>query len=446
MKKFILALIFTFFSVSGFSQNSKQSFSQESFQAINSSVVSIVTTVSGDKKYLGPGFVVSESGLIVTNYNTVKEAKNISIEFKGGLIYPISGVVYYNIKADLFLLKTKASGLFSVDLAETFSLDTGDPIYYLKILPDTEAKLNSGIFSGVKDYQNLKWFQFTIPESSATIGSPILNSKGKAIGIITTLAEGCQKLNLGVSLEQIKPYLGKEPVISFTEFKKLEAKADSYLADAKDNYANKQYQRAIKLSEKILALRPNSLEAYNLLGLSYYQIKNYKKAIENYKKAIEVNSKFIPAYSNLAVVYLQRGQPQEAIASYKEILNINSESLQTWYKLGRTYIDLDEYQKAIACYKRVLEINPKAISVFDDLGWVYDVLGDYQKSIEYFEKYAKYNSNDPEIYFKLGLVYFEAKNNLKAKEKLLTAKKLATEQGRKQLMKGIEEVLKRIGE
>ncbi len=446
MKIFILSLIITFFCFLGVAQDVNLESDQDILQSIKPAIVSIVTKNSEGKKYLGIGFVVAENGAVITNYSVIKDAENLSIEFKGGIIYPAAGVINYNLEGDLFLLKINASGLPAVNQAEASSLEAGDNIYYLTRTSDSEYNFSSGIFSGIRKHQGLNWLQFITSTSPVNIGSPLINSEGKVIGIVTTVAEGCQELNLAISLEHIKPYVNNKAKLDFSAFKEMIVESNSYFDIGKKHYFNRNYQEAIDKIEKFIALRSGNDIAYNLLGLSYFQIKNYNQAINNYKKALEINPESISVYNNLAIVYLNRGQPQKAISSYKKILSINPNSSEAWRKLGLVYIDLKDYQKAIACYKKILEIVPNNTSVYNDLGWIYGVINDYQKSIEYFKKYSKHNPSDPEIYFKLGLVYLEAKNYAQAKEKFLIAKFLAKEQGRIKLLQNIEKALVKIEE
>ncbi|MCF7873763.1 MAG: tetratricopeptide repeat protein [Candidatus Omnitrophica bacterium] len=446
MKSFVVGLAALSFCFLGFSQTLELKSDQEIFQEISPSIVSIVTKNSGEKKRLGTGFVVASSGVIATNYSSIINAEDVNVEFSGGITYPLTGLIYYSLKKNLVLLKINASGLDAVEFADSFAGQTGDIIYCLESYQDKKYDFSSGIISKVRDFQGLNWFRFKAPVSFETRGSPLINSKGKVLAIVTTLAQGCQPMNLALSAEYIKPQITKDVKVNFEEFKGLMIKADSYFNKAQELYSDRQYKKAIDFLDKFIIIKPDNCGAYNLLGLSYYKMKNYNKAIDNYQKALELDSGFISAYNNLAIVYLEKGKSQEAIKLYEKILEIKPDSLQTLFSLGRIYINLGKYQKAIPYYRNILELDQNNKKAYSYLGWTYGVIGDYQKAITYFKKCSEYSPDDAETYFKIGLIYFEAEDIAKARKNFVKAKDLAQKQGRQRLLNSIKGLLERIGE
>lgn len=438
--KIILVLFFVFFHFLVFSQKSLPQPFQETSRILKPSILSLSTVVQGEKIYLGSGFVANKSGVIVTSYSIAAGAENISVEFRGGLTYPVSSVVYYNEKRDLLLLKIDALGLASVDFVDS-TPKAGDRAYYLVSELGKNYEFASGVISEIKEEQDAVWLQFTGPVASASRGSPLVNSAGKVLGMVTTIATQCQSFNFALSSENIDSYINKQPEMTFAEFREQKNRKSNYFRIGVEAYSNQQYQKAIDFLEDFIALEPGNIDAYEILGSSLLKVRNYKKAIDVYNKILELDSESISAYSNLAFIYSARGQRQEAIDAYKEVLSLDPDSLQAWYNLSQIYIDLKKYQEAIACYQRILELGFDSTSAYSDLGWLNAAAGNYLKAISYFKKYAEINPNDPEIYFKLGLVYFEAKEKTAAKRNFLKARDLAKEYGRIELLENIEKAL-----
>ena len=69
-------------------------------------------------------------------------------------------------------------------------------------------------------------------------------------------------------------------------------KAAVYLKDG-------EYEKCIKLYNKILSIDPNNLSALNNLGLTYMRLKKYKEAVGYFQKAVELDPNFNLAKNNL---------------------------------------------------------------------------------------------------------------------------------------------------
>ncbi len=71
--------------------------------------------------------------------------------------------------------------------------------------------------------------------------------------------------------------------------KLISQKANFYRGN--NHYAKKEYDKAIELYKKAIAINPKDTSFYYNLGLAYYEKKEYDKAIESYNKAIAINPK-----------------------------------------------------------------------------------------------------------------------------------------------------------
>lgn len=447
MKKLVLVWTFSFVWLTVSAQNADGWDSEKNiFQKAEKIIVSIYGRVQDCTKDLGLGFIVGKDGVIATTYSNIAEAESLTVRLNDGSTYPVEGVIYYNLGKDLILLKTGAYNLPVMEFVDSSFLGIGDSIYCLSQKTRQGYEFSLGVLTDIWEHQNIKMFQFTAPTAWESLGSPLITQEGEVAGIVSSVADGHKSLNLALSSEFIQPYVDKKADRSFSEFRNLRIEADYYFEAANQAFVSRQYQEAIDLLRRFIALEPKNIDAYNLLGLSFFEVKNYRQAIDNYNKILELSPDFIPAHNNLALIYLAQGQSDKAIVSYKEVLQIAPDSLSAWFDLARLYGDLRRYQEAAVCYKRILELNPYNIEIYSDLGWVYGAAGEHQKALDYFKAYTEFYPDDPEIYFKLGLVYLEAENKSKAKENLTRAENLAEEQGRVRLQQNIKEVLAKLEE
>ncbi len=84
-----------------------------------------------------------------------------------------------------------------------------------------------------------------------------------------------------------------------------------YASDGRDDDAEKQYKKAIKLNK-------NNPVVYNQLGILHRQNGRFKKAESAYKKAIKLDENYANAHINLGILYdLYMGDLKRAVNHYK---------------------------------------------------------------------------------------------------------------------------------
>ena len=88
--------------------------------------------------------------------------------------------------------------------------------------------------------------------------------------------------------------------------------------------------KARKAFRHAIALKPNYVEAYNSLGISYQGFEFglvtygtfYDKAIEAHKAAIRIKPDYAEAYLGLGRVYFALGQREQAIEALQQAIRI----------------------------------------------------------------------------------------------------------------------------
>ena len=91
-------------------------------------------------------------------------------------------------------------------------------------------------------------------------------------------------------------------------------------------FAEKDYQKAITLLEKILSLEPEHIASHSNLAKTYMQLGQDEAAIPHLELLIQINPNDVAIHEDLANVYLKLGRKQEALASFKEVVRIEPDS------------------------------------------------------------------------------------------------------------------------
>lgn len=417
---------------------------EDIFRQISPAVVYITTETIGGESYLGSGFIVDSAGVIITNYHVLQAANKANVQLKDGKVYPVSGVLYYDVQEDICILKIDASGLPVITLGDSSALDIGETVYCIGNPLGLEYSFSNGILAGKRDFQDLQYLQFTAPVSPGNSGGPLINTQGEAVGVVTFLAEGGQNLNFALSIEKVKPNIKQSGQISFEEFTGQVTKADYYFLEGNKFLLQGDSNQAIDCYQQVLNINPACPEAYTNMGIVYYNLGDYQKAAAYYQNALNMDPNNSKAYNNLGNVFHMLGDYQKAMTYYQQALNMDSNNAQAYYNLGLLYDGTGDYQKAIVYYQNALNIDPNMVSAYNNLGFLYGKLGNYQEEIIYCQKALYINPKEAPAYYNLGFAYYNLGNYPQARQSYLRAKELFQEQGDSQAAQTVEQLLSEI--
>ena len=153
-----------------------------------------------------------------------------------------------------------------------------------------------------------------------------------------------------------------------------------------------RHGEAISEFKKVVYIDPQSVKAYNRMGISYDLLGRYDQAIEAYQAALKIDSNLEYVHNNLGYSYLLKGEVDEAIKAFKSAIALNDQkdiyhnnlglalakkeqfdlALQEFkaagdearahYNLANQYYDQDRYEEAKEHYQIALEHKPDMIS------------------------------------------------------------------------------------
>lgn len=165
---------------------------------VKSSVVAINTTYTytlwGRYYYTeegaGSGWIIDDSGIIVTNYHVVDGADSISVTLDDGRVCDVdTSTVYYDEEADLAIFKIDADNLQAAATGDSSKLRIGDWVVTLGNSLDMGVSAKEGIISQMNvsiDVENQTLSGLI--ETSAAInagnsGGILINMNGEVVGI-----------------------------------------------------------------------------------------------------------------------------------------------------------------------------------------------------------------------------------------------------------------------
>ncbi len=196
--------------------------------------------------------------------------------------------------------------------------------------------------------------------------------------------------------------------------------------------------------DKLVAARPNDLEAVVALGNLLRGRKQFKACADVYGKGIDMISK--PDKQNWLIFYF-RGicyerskQWDRAEADLKKALELYPDQPHVLNYLGYSWVDqgvnLDDGMRMI---KRAVEQRPDDGYIVDSLGWAFYRIAKYDDAVKNLERAVELKPEDPTINDHLGDAYWKVGRTLEAQFQWSHARDLNPEP---EDLKKIEEKLK----
>ncbi len=143
------------------------------------------------KSFVGSGFIIDPSGLIVTNYHVVDGAYEISVTLSDGTVLP-GKLLHASRIADLAIVQVQADHkLTPVEWGDSTKLRVGDEVFAIGNPLGIGMSVSGGIVSGLnRDVQDLPYDDYIQTDAAinhGNSGGPLFDMEGRVVGVNTAL-------------------------------------------------------------------------------------------------------------------------------------------------------------------------------------------------------------------------------------------------------------------
>jgi len=345
----------------------------------------VVTIVTYDKhnKCLGQGsgFFVDNKGHIVTNYHVLKGAYSAKVKTYDGIEYSIKSVVAENKTMDLVKVLAHVPhktymGIQVIEdqpaIAERI-LVVGSPM-------GLEQTVSEGIVSGFREIPNVgRILQISAPISSGSSGSPVVNMKGKVIGVASFYLTKGQNLNFAVPgkyvLDLEEEETGK-PITKWTGAVNKKTMAASLNTKITLDLTNADIRNFCRLLEDVTGVNivpDQRVKGVLTINIKSATVKHVLSLIaEEYKLDIVKDKE-----RNLIEI-------KPPIATNKEYYIAST--ARDYSVRGCYYQNRFEYGKAVADYKRAIELEPNDSLPYYNMAIIKEYHGEKAEALECYKK------------------------------------------------------------
>lgn len=134
-------------------------------------VVSLqIRDASGQVRGKASGFIVDPSGVIVTNFHVIQGGHAVEVKLASGEVYDSVGVVDYNARRDIAILKIKATRLPTVKLGDSDQVKEGERVVAIGNPLGLERTVSDGLVSAWRVFEGTRFIQISVPTSPGSSG------------------------------------------------------------------------------------------------------------------------------------------------------------------------------------------------------------------------------------------------------------------------------------
>jgi tetratricopeptide (TPR) repeat protein len=375
----------------------------------NSPAVVVVASIDGEGKPtgIGSGFIVSEDGVIVTNYHVVNMASDIKIKI-GARVMNVEGLLHVDPENDIAIIKVKGKEYPKVRIGDANKAQVGEKVYVIGSPQGLENTISEGILSGLREIdRERKILQMTAAISPGSSGGPVFNSRGEVIGIATFLIAETQNLNFAMPVNLVMAGLSKTQLVSPQDACKLDFNetASCWLYQGLAYGSIGQHDRAADAFKRALDIDSKKVETYVNLGISYANMSKHQEAIDMLNQALKIDPNRAETFSKLGMVYSQMEKYDDAVINLKRSIDLKPGDPVTYFNLAVTYGKMNQYKKAIESAKEAIRLVPNFPDAHGFLGFSYTSLGMHAEAAGAYKEAIRLDPDDPRMHLGLGKAY-----------------------------------------
>jgi len=179
-------------------------------KSANGAIVSIVMSdKDGHAIAQGSGFLISNDGVILTNYHVIAEGSSAVVKLPDGTLYVVDGVLASDKVRDVVVIHAHGSNFRTLTLGNSDQLQVGEEVVAIGNPLSLESTVSNGIVSGIRtvEEEGGKFLQVTTPISPGSSGGPLFNMAGEVVGITTMYLKGGENLNFAIPINDAKRLL-----------------------------------------------------------------------------------------------------------------------------------------------------------------------------------------------------------------------------------------------
>ena len=186
--------------------------------------------------------------------------------------------------------------------------------------------------------------------------------------------------------------------------------------EAHDSGNTAGYKDAVAKLRRALAIDNDSMPAYALLALIYYQ------TAENDRSKLQLaelvcnqaklsNDKYAPIYNTLGLIQLRKKNVTGALKEFEHAVELDPKFVEAHLNIGAIGLSSRQYEKAQKAFEMVLGLQPNNVDATIGLGVALRGQKKFDEAEKYYKKAKDLDGKNCSISYNLGLLYQDYKND-----------------------------------
>jgi len=182
-----------------------------------------------------------------------------------------------------------------------------------------------------------------------------------------------------------------------------------------------EWDDALKMLDKAIAMSPEFAMAYSLKGDIYQNKGDYEKSAESYEIATTFDPYNVKDFLSLGKVYSLLKEFAKAAAAYVRVVEIEPTNYEGNYGAAQSYYILKDWDKTIEHSSAAAKLDPQAAGPLSLLGDAFEEKKDHASAINAYRRALENDGNDPKLMVSLAVSYLRSKRYSAGRELLESA-------------------------
>lgn len=143
------------------------------------------------------------------------------------------------------------------------------------------------------------------------------------------------------------------------------------VSEAINLYAAGELEVARDLLESLVEREPLNIDAWVVLGSSYWRLSQLDKAQETLERALAIQPTNVTALRVLGMVMYGKVKLERAKELLDRCVELAPEQAQVWLSLGLIEQRLENLERARECFSKALDLDPNYAEAMNNLGTIY---------------------------------------------------------------------------
>lgn len=336
------------------------------YETAQESVVTIITyDFKGEVSGTGSGVVISDDGMIVTNYHVLRGCMDFAVR-AGEITIRDVDVLAFSFERDLAVLKPKKKVMKPVSLCDPDKLKIGQTVFSIgNPLGEFENTFSGGMISGFRelDQNDFRYIQFTSPISPGNSGGALLSEECELIGITTMSRRDGNDLYFAIPINVIDEVRKESEGLKTDECR--------LFLLAQNAYINDENRKAVDIADKLLKINPRSFDGRFAKAKALADLEKYESALTELEEARSISPENEQVFFEIGRIYEKLNRPDEALNMYSKALKSDPDNPEFYCSRGWLLCKMEKFSQAIPDFDKAIEIDPVNSRPYFDRAYAY---------------------------------------------------------------------------